>query len=82
MKTLTLLILASLCAGCIHTEIELPNSGGKYSSTTFLASRQAAKIVVTMGDGKGVTIDGLGQQSTDVAKQALATALTALNKAP
>lgn len=82
MKTIASLLLAAALSGCVHTVIELPNNGGRYSSTTFLATRRADKIVVTLGDGKGVTVDGYGQSSTEVAKAALATAQAALNKSP
>lgn len=73
---------AALAAGCVHTTIELPNGGGRYESTALFATRQAKSITVNLGPDKSVKVEGYGQDGTEVAKQALATATAALNKAP
>lgn len=75
------LSVAIAMTGCVHTEIDLPNVG-HYSNTAVLATRQARSIDVKLGADKGVKVSGYGQDSTEVAKQALATAQAALEKAP
>lgn len=67
----TLIVAATFAAGCVHTEVELPNNGGRYSSTSFLATRQARAVNVKLGPDKSVTISGYGQDGTETAKEAL-----------
>lgn len=83
MKLLTLLCLVALLSGCVHTVVELPNNGGKFSRTSFLSSQTVGKVEVKLsGPDAGVKIGNYGQEGTTVAAQALQLAADALKKTP
>jgi hypothetical protein len=70
-------------SGCVHTEVDLPNSGGHFSRTSFLSNQSVGKIDVRTSGSQnpGVSIDSYGNNSTEVAAAALALA-NALAKKP
>lgn len=75
-RTLFIVPLAALFSGCVHTEVELPNHGGKFKRTSVLSNQSVGKIDVRTAGSQnpGVTVDGYGNNSTEVAKAALALA--------
>lgn len=81
-KLLALAAAVALCVGCTHTEIDLPNNGGHYSSTSLLSNRTARKVEVKLGDGKGVEISNLDSNTTEGAAKAFEAAAAILRKAP
>lgn len=70
-------------SGCVHTVVDLPNNGGHFSRTSILSNQSVGKIDVRTGGSPnpGVSIDGYGNNSTEVAQAALALA-NALAKKP
>ena len=80
MKTLVIAALALALSGCVHTEVELPNNGGKFSRTSFLSNQSIGKVDVRTPNSTGVTIDSYGNDSSEVAQAALSLALAATKK--
>lgn len=69
---LTLFLL--LTSGCVTTEVDLPNNGGRFKRTSFLSNQSIGKIDVRTPNATGVTIDSYGNNSTEVVEKARALA--------
>jgi hypothetical protein len=78
-----LIALCLLFTGCVHTEFELPNNGGKLSRTSVLTNHNIGELDVrTAGPNPGVKLKGYGSDQTTAAADALALAASILKGQP
>jgi len=79
MKTIALILLASLLSGCSTFVVDLPG-GGKVTRRSFLTNPNIAPFSITKPDGTVIKSEGYNHEQAQVAGRAIDLAAGLIGK--